>query len=180
MSSYDQFLSLESYVREYMRSSMQAFGLVAGDAPDGLLTLSNAHCIIYLEIAKVYCVGFTFASQRAPEARFNLGFYLDALVEGGSAKCCPPPQKKWEVEAKFVHFLKAYDGLILAGSLNAPLLGDFGWEADYNCFVDEYQRLASELSNLSASDHPEAMPLLRKRMAFDLSWMEDVRRIVAA
>jgi hypothetical protein len=179
MRTYDEFWSLESYVREYMRPSIQAFGLVAGAAPDGLMTLSNAHCIIYLELATNYYVGFSFASQSTPETRFSLGFYLDALVEGGCAKACPLPKRKWEVEAKFVHFLKSYDGLIIAGSLDAPLLGNFGWESNYRYFVEEYQRLASELSYLSASNHPEAISLLRKRMVFDLSWMDDVRRIVA-
>jgi hypothetical protein len=178
MRTYDEFWSLESYVREYMRPSIQAFGLVAGAAPDGLMTLSNAHCIIYLDRVGSEYVGFTFASQGSPETRFGLGLYLDAVVDGGAAVHCPFPEKELEVEAKFVHYLTSFDGLIVAGALDAPLLGDFGWAGNYRRFVDKYQRLATELSYLSAMEHPEAVALLRKRLAFDLSWMEDVRRIL--
>lgn len=179
MNNRNVFFSLGSYAREYMASSIQKFGLVEGDAPGGLMTLSNANCIIFLENVENNYVGFDFASKAIPEVKFDLGFYLDAEVEGGSRKHCPHSPREWKDEAKFIYFLKAFDTLLMAGVLDAPLAGDFSWEPSFRGFVAEFKRLDSILTGFSRVKHPESRSIRQKRDLFDLTWMDDVRRILS-
>lgn len=179
MSSQNTYLDLPSFARKYLADAISHHNLQEGHAGGGIFTLSSTHCIIYLENVESNFVGFDFASSQLPEVKYDLGFYLDSMVAGGSATHCPKPPREWNDEDKFVHYLKAFNSIILNGNLDMPLRGDFAWRNKYDAFVADYKHLASVLTNLSRGNLNGVMSMLQKRNAFDLTWMDDVRRILA-
>jgi hypothetical protein len=172
------FFSLRSFVMEYLGDSMKRYGLVAASGPNGTTTLSNAHCIIYLENIDNNYVRFDFASVAKPETQFSLPDYLNAVVEGGAAKHRPKPSRQLPEEEQFRHYLKSYATILEAGLLEAPLAGDFSWEPSFRAFRAEYERVQSLLVDLVEAKHPEAQSLLKKMYDYDISWMDDVERII--
>jgi hypothetical protein len=172
------FLSLSSYVREYMGECIQKYALVEGNAPGGVMTLGNAHCIIYLENIDSDYVRFDFASALAPEVQYSLTDFLDVAVEGGTFKHRPKPADDWDGEAQFKHYV-TYNALIVAGAMDAPLSGDFSWAPKVAAFLAEEERLNDQYQDLDEAEHPEAYSIWQKRKNYDLTWMDDVRRIVA-
>jgi hypothetical protein len=179
MGDRNLFFSLGSYVREYMGECIQKYALVEGDGPGGVMTLSNAHCIISLEDIDENYVRFDFASTLAPDVQYSLPDFLDVAVEGGTFKHRPKPSDDWDSEAQFKHYVVTYNTLLLAGAMDAPLSGDFSWAPRVAEYLAEEKELGSRLLEIRKSQHPESSVIWRKRSNYDLTWMDDVRRILA-
>lgn len=178
MSSLNTFFDLRSFANHYMAESIEKHHFLQGKGYGDVLTLSNPHCIIYLQNFGEG-IGFKFAAIGDPEIKFSLSKYLDAFVEGGRQKYWPEPPQALEIEKQFIHTLQCFNVVLKSEILAAPLGGDFSWASRLKEFDDEYQRLANELNDLVYLEHPEGIALFEKRSNGDLTWMNDVTRILA-
>lgn len=178
MGSQNAFFDLPSFARKHLRSSIENFQLIEGKLDGGGVTLSNQHCQIYL-YNQDDTVGFDFAPLDATPRKFDLRTFLDAIIEGGTAKHFPAWPRSTPREDKFRGCLDAFQTLVEAGAMDAPLAGDFSWISKYDEFAAEESRLIQALAKLPRSMGSETIPIYRKQLASDLSWMDDVRRILA-
>lgn len=169
---------LPSFANHYMREGIEKYQFIQGKGFGDVLTLSNANCIIYIQNFGEG-LGFSFAASGDPETQFSLSRYLDAFVEGGRGKYWPEPPQALEFEQQFIHSLKCFNVILTSEVLSPPLGGDFSWVSRLKAFEDEYRRLANELNDLVILEHSEGNALFEKRMNGDLTWMDDVRRILA-
>ena len=178
MGSQNIFYDLPSFARKHLRSCIENFQLIEGKLDGGGVTLSNQYCRIFL-YNQEDTVGFDFASMDATTRKFDLRTFLDAIIEGGAAKHFPVWPRNTPQEDKFRGCLDAFQKLVEAGAMNAPLSGDFSWILRYDEFASEEQRLDKVLATLPMSRDSETIPIYRKQLASDLTWMDDVRRILA-
>ncbi len=161
-----------------MVEGIEKYQFLQGKGYGDVLTLSNTQCIIYLQNFGEG-VGFSFAAVADPETKFSLGSYLDAFVAGGKIGLCPKLPKGLDFEQKFIHDLQGFNTVLTSEALAAPLSGDFTWSPKYLAFTSELEMLGRELNNLLDINEDEYMPIWRRKRDGDLTWMDDVRRILA-
>ena len=178
MSSQNTYFDLPSFVNRYMVESIEKCHFLQGKGHGDVLTRTNSHCIIYLQNFGEG-VGFAFAAIADPETEFSLSEYLDAFVEGGRQKYWPKPPQGMDNEQKFINDLLAFNLVLTSETLAMPLSGDFSWIPKLTAYNEEYSRLGQELTRLEVIDeHPECDDIWRKNLNGDLTWMDDVRRIL--
>jgi len=178
MDSQNTYFDLASFVNRYMAESIERYQFHQEKGFGDILTLSNPKCIIYLQNFGEG-VGFSFASKELPDVKHHLTEYLDALMEGGYYRYCPKAPEGLGREESFVRMLRGYNGALMADALAAPLGGDFSWVEKLVAFNEECERLVGELHNLLDLENPEGDAIWEKRSNGDLTWMDDVRRILA-
>jgi hypothetical protein len=178
MGSQELFFDLPSFARKHLGGCIENLHLTEGKLNGGGMTLSNNHCHIFL-YNQEDTVGFDFAAQNTPLRKFDLRTFLDAIIEGGSANHFPAWPRNMAREDKFRGCLDAFKKLLETGAMKAPLSGDFSWQSKYDEFAAEENRLVLALAKLPRSMVAETIPIYRKQLASDLTWMDDVRRILA-
>lgn len=179
MSSQNTFFDLPSFVNRYMVEGIEKYQFIQGKGSGDVLTLTNAYCIIELKNFGEG-VGFAFAAISDPETKFSLGEFLNAFVEGGRQKYWPKPPQGMDLEQKFINDLLAFNLVLTSEILALPLGGDFSWSPKLASFKEEFSRLSQALTRLEIIDeHPESDAIWKKKSDGDLTWMDDVRRILA-
>ncbi len=179
MGSPNTYFDLPSFVNRYMVEGIEKYKFLQGKGYGDVLNLSNSHCIIELQNFGEG-VGFAFAAISDPETKFSLGEYLNAFVEGGRQKYWPKPPQGMDFQQKFINDLLAFNLVLTSETLAAPLAGDFSWVPKLAAFNEEFSRLSKELTRLEIVDeHPESDAIWNKKSDGDLTWMDDVRRILA-
>ncbi len=178
MSSENTHFDLPSFVNRYMLEGIEKYHFLQGRRNGDVVTLSNPHCIIYLQNFGEG-IGFKFAAIGDPETKFSLSKYLDAFVDGGKQGNCPEPPQELDLEQQFVYVLKGFNSVLISDKLAAPLDGDFSWVPKQKAFNEEYERLDLKLDDLLEIDESEYFPIWVKKDDGDPTWMDDVRRILA-
>ncbi|MBK9451004.1 MAG: hypothetical protein IPN95_16675 [Bacteroidetes bacterium] len=179
MNPQNTYFDLASFVNRYMVESIDKYHFLQGKGHGDILTLTNSHCIIYLQNFGEG-VGFSFAAISDPETEFSLSEYLDAFVQGGRQKYWPKPPQDIDLEQKLIDDMLAFNLVLTSEVLALPLAGDFSWSSKLTAYNEEYSRLGQELTRLEVIDeHPECDAIWRKNLNGDLTWMDDVRRILA-
>lgn len=179
MNSQNTYFDLPSFVKRYMVEGIEKYNFVLGKGYGDIVTLTNSHCIIELQNFGEG-VGFAFGAISDPETKVSLGEFLNAFVEGGRKKYWPESPQGIELEQKFIDDMLAFNLVLTSEILAAPLSGDFSWIPKLAAYNEEYSRLSQELSRLEIIDeHPESDAIWSKKLNGDLTWMDDVRRILA-
>lgn len=178
MGSMNVYFDLPSFARKHLKGCIDTFHLIEGKLGGERTTLSNQLCTIYLSNLEDV-VGFDFAPIDSPERKFDLRTFLNAIIAGGAARHFPAWPRNMPKEEKFRACLDAFAELVNAGAMDAPLSGDFSWSTKYDEFEAEHDRLENILAAFPMSKDSETIPIYQKRMAFDLTWMDDVKRFLA-
>lgn len=178
MNPRNTSFDLPSFANRCMREGIEKYQFLQGKGFGDVLTLSNPHCIIYIQNFGEG-LGFSFAASADPDTKFSLSMYLNAFVKGGRGKYWPEPSQALEFEQQFIHSLECFNVILTSAILSSPLSGDFSWVSRLKAFEDEYEMLADNLNDLVYLEHPEGNALFEKRMCGDLTWMDEVRRILA-
>jgi hypothetical protein len=179
MNPQNTYFDLPSFVNRYMAESIEKYHFDQEKGYGDVLLLSNPHCIIFLQNFGEG-VGFSFSSKELPDVKHHLTEYLDAMMEGGYYRYCPKAPEGLGMEESFVRMLRGYNGALMADALAAPLGGDFSWVEKLVAYNEERARLGQELTRLEVIDeHPESDAIWHKKLNGDLTWMDDVRRILA-
>lgn len=178
MSSQNTYFDLPSFVSRYMLEGIEKYHFLQGRRNGDVVTLTNPHCIIYLQNFGEG-IGFKFAAIADPETKFSLSKYLDAFVDGGRQKYCPEPPQGLDLEKQFVLVLQGYNAVLTSKALAVPLSGDFTWVPNLISFNVEYEMLEGHLFDLIDLEHPDGLALRKKWSIGDLTWMQDVKRILS-
>lgn len=154
------------------------YGLKYGTGYGGVTTLSNPHCILFLNEVET-TVSFSFAIAVTPEKRYSVLDYLMVIVPDGVRRFPLRAPTSVEGEERVVQEIKLIRDVLSSGVMDRLLQGDQSWVVRIEEFNAEYERLENQSYDLSREGHPEAATIRQKRRALDLTWMDDVRRILA-
>jgi hypothetical protein len=171
---------MASYAQKHMAPAIEKFGLTLVRRGGDVAWLQNVHCTIRLENVDNDYVRFEFHRADNLEEIWEFADFLDCMYEWRGMQLRPLPPDDFDNEGKFVFMLEKYNELIVAGYFDAPLVGDFSWGAKYKEAQAEYKRLSTERFRLEEKGHPEAKAIQKKRLNGDPTWMDDVKRILAA
>ncbi len=170
---------LPSFVGGYLQEAIQELGLSQGSGPGGAVTLYNENCILRIT-SNGPGVTFSLANATDPSQSYDLGDYLDAMVEGGYFRYFPMQPQGTDGLILHQESFKGFNNVLTSGVLSAPLKGDFAWIAEVVAMEEEDTRLSDELTRLEEIDeHPESEAIWDKKLAGDPTWMDDVKRILA-
>ncbi|MFN8394214.1 MAG: hypothetical protein U0176_06005 [Bacteroidia bacterium] len=152
--------------------------LVYGSAYGGITTLSNAHCILYLnEVETSVTINFALAS--APEKKYGVLDFLMAMVPDGARKYPLHVSDTVIGEDRVKQELGLIRDVLASGVMDCVLKGDQSWIPMLEEFNAEYDRLYYILLDPPLDEHPEKPIIRRKQAEYDLSWMDDVKRLLA-
>lgn len=154
------------------------YGLKYGKAFGGVTTLSNAHCILYLDEVET-SVMVSFAMATAPDKKFGVLDFLILMVPDGGRKY--PLHVSYSIvgEERVKLEIGLFRDVLASGVLDAVLGGDESWIPSFEELGKEYDRLKSLTYSPPFTEHLERPQIRRKQREFDLTWMDDVRRILA-
>ncbi len=149
-----------------------------GTANGGVTTLNNAYCILYFNVVET-SVGVKFAFSNAPEKQYGVLDFLLAIVPDGGRKYPLHVPDSVTGENRVKQEIGLIRDVLASGVMDAVLQGDKSWIPTFEMFSAEYDRLHDLSLGELLEDHPEEDRIWLKQKAFDLTWMDDVRRILA-
>jgi hypothetical protein len=175
----NRYFDMTTYAQKYLGPVIDKFDLRVEPKGGDLTWLLNNDCLIQLQNIDNDYVRFEFCSPSKPEELWEFAEYLDCQFEGRGMQLRPLPPRNYDAEAKFIFMLEKYNELLLEGYFDIPLSGDFTWGPRYLALQLETRRLSIARGRLERQGHPEADSILVKELAGDLTWMQDVKRILA-
>jgi hypothetical protein len=168
-----------SYTAQYMADCIAKCGLELHGKPGGDALLVNGRCTIRFGNVDNDFVSFQFWNPANEVEIYSFANYLDCAYDHRGLELSPNMPRDIPAEEQFVGCLKNYDRLLCEGYFDAPLSGDFSWVPAYHAMLAEEERLSIARLDLEDAGHPEAEAILKKEIAGDPTWMDDVRRILA-
>lgn len=169
---------IKPYASEILSDAIARFGLKFGTAYGGVTTLGNEHCTLLISDVEG-SLSIKFSMAISPEITYSPFTYLNALVPGGAVKYpliasdCAPGEEKIKLELGMI------GSAISSGAFDPVLIGERDWIPQYMSFEAEYERLDNLRFHPPIKGHPEETSIRKKVRNDDLTWMDDVRRILA-
>jgi len=169
---------IEPYAPEILDKAIARYCLNFGTMPGGVTTLGNKHCTLLLSDVEGSVV-FKFSVESEPGITFSPFTFLRAIAVGGVAAHPLNAPDSLEGEERIKAELCLINEMIESRVFDRPLSGDTEWIVRYREFEAEFGRLNSARFFPPIKGHPDENSIYEKKCKDDLTWMDDVRRILA-
>ena len=169
---------IKPYASEILAKEIDKYGLSFGTAYGGITTLYNGNCTLLLvDVEGAVVLQFSVAGDE--DTRYNPFTYLNALVPGGASQHPLIAFEKAPGEERIKIELDRIRQVLSSGAFDPVLHGEKEWISAYLSFEAEYERLDTLRYLPPLLGHPEEVAIRKKKGSYDLTWMDDVRRILA-
>jgi hypothetical protein len=169
---------IEPYAPEILAEVIARYGLDFGTMHGGVTTLGNQHCTLLLSDVEGSVV-FKFSIEGATGTTYSPFTFLRAVVAGGVAAHPLNAPDSVQGEERIKAELHLINKMIESGVFDVVLNGNKDWIPKYQQFEREYGRLNSARFFPPIKGHPEENSIYEKKNNDDLTWMDDVKRILA-